>query len=263
MGQSQRSLCCKSSNERRDAARSQAAVNRDRDNLLIVDDERAIRVALRTVLGNCGFSIVEAARGEKALALIHAAQFDAVLLDINLPDMNGIQLCRMIRESSPRLPIIMLTVKDGEDSKVDALESGADDYVTKPFHIGELIARVRLAIRRNKIYSDDESEETITIGDVFLDPSRHEVKKRGNVVHLTPKQFELLHYLMARAGKPILHTKLLRAIWGAEYGTQVEYLRTFIRQIRVKIEDDPAHPKYLLTDSHIGYRFNESIKESA
>jgi two-component system, OmpR family, KDP operon response regulator KdpE len=230
--------------------------------LLIVDDERSIRAALRAVLGNCGFSIVEAARGEKALALLQAAQFDAVLLDINLPDINGVELCRMVRESSPRLPIIMLSVKDGEESKVEALESGADDYVTKPFHIGELIARIRLAIRRNRIYSDEESVDAIVIGDVFLDPSRHEVRKNGNAIHLTPKQFELLHYLMARAGKPILHSRLLRAIWGAEYGTQVEYLRTFIRQIRMKIEDDPAHPKYLLTDSHIGYRFREEIPDS-
>jgi two-component system, OmpR family, KDP operon response regulator KdpE len=241
--------------------RSKGIVSRDPSNLLIVDDERAIRTVLRTVLGDCGFSIVEASRGDKALALAHAAQFDAVLLDINLPDINGIEVCRMMRESWPRLPIIMLTVRDAEDSKVEALESGADDYVTKPFHIGELIARVRLAIRRNQNYEEHE-QEAIVIGDVFLDPARHEVKKKGRAVHLTPKQFELLHYLMARAGRPILHAKLLRSIWGAEYGSQVEYLRTFIRQIRVKIEDDPAHPRYLLTDSHIGYRFTEGRQES-
>jgi len=235
-------------------------VNREISNVLIVDDERSIRVALRTVLSNCGFTTVEAARGGKALSLVHAAQFDAVLLDIDLPDINGIEVCRLIRESSPRLPIIMLSVYDDEDYKVKALESGADDYVTKPFHIGELIARLRLAIRRNKIYSE-EAEEAITIGEVVLDPARHMVKKSGRAVHLTPKQFELLHYLMARAGKPVLHAKLLRSIWGAEYGSQVEYLRTFIRQIRLKIEDDPAHPKYLLTDAHIGYRFSEGAQE--
>jgi len=238
-------------------------VNQDSNHLLIVDDERAIRVALRTVLGNSGFSIVEATRGEKALEFVQAARFDAVLLDINLPDFDGIEVCRLMRQSSPRLPIIMLTVRDNEDSKVEALEAGADDYVTKPFHIGELIARLRLAIRRARLFNaDEEGEEAIAIGDVLLDPTRHEVKKKGQVVHLTPKQFEVLHYLMARAGRPILHAKLLRSIWGAEYGSQVEYLRTFIRQIRMKIEDDPAHPKYLLTDAHVGYRFSEDLSEN-
>jgi two-component system, OmpR family, KDP operon response regulator KdpE len=231
--------------------------------LLVVDDERAIRVALRTVLGNSGFSIVEAARGEKALEFVQSARFDAVLLDIKLPDFDGIEVCRLIHQSAPRLPIIMLTVKDNEDSKVEALEAGADDYVTKPFHIGELIARLRLAIRRARLYNEESSEEAITIGDVFLDPARHEVKKKGQIVHLTPKQFELLHYLMSRAGRPIVHSKLLRSIWGAEYGSQVEYLRTFIRQIRIKIEDDPAHPRYLLTDAHVGYRFSDNFNESA
>jgi len=247
--------------ERPTKAPSWGVVNQNRDNLLIVEDERAIRMVLRTVLGSCGFTIVEAARATKALALMHAARFDALLLDINLPDMDGIELCRIIRESSPRLPIIMLTVKDSEDSKVEALEAGADDYITKPFQIGELIARVRVAIRRSRIDSDELREQTITIGDVYLDPLRYEVRKKGNPVHLTPKQFELLHYLMARAGKPIHHSKLLRAIWGAEYELRVEYLRTFIRQIRIKIEDDPAHPTYLLTDSHVGYRFREDLQE--
>jgi two-component system, OmpR family, KDP operon response regulator KdpE len=238
-------------------------VNRDLNNLLIVDDERGIRIALRTVLGNCGFSIVEAARGEKALALAHAAQFDAVLLDIELPDMSGIEVCRRLRACSPRLPIIMLTVFDGEETKVEALESGADDYVTKPFHIGELIARLRQAIRRSKLHAGENGRESIAIGDLFLDPSRHEVMKKGQAIHFTPKQFELLYYLMAHAGRPVLHSKLLKSIWGAEYGTQVEYLRTFIRQIRMKIEDDPSHPRYLLTDSHVGYRFTEGSERNA
>jgi two-component system, OmpR family, KDP operon response regulator KdpE len=248
---------------RKDCSAGWGPVNRETNNVLIVDDERAIRVALRSVLSNCGFTIMEAARGGKALSLLHAVRFDAVLLDINLPDINGIEVCRAIREASPRLPVIMLTVHDGEDCKVEALESGADDYVTKPFHIGELIARLRLAIRRTRIYSEEagEAEEPIAIGELFLDPARHVVKKSGHAVHMTPKQFELLHYLMAHAGKPVLHSRLLKSIWGAEYGSQVEYLRTFIRQIRIKIEDDPAHPKYLLTDAHIGYRFSEGMQE--
>lgn len=226
-------------------------------NLLIVDDERSIRLSLRTILGNFGFEIVEAARGEEALELVRTAPFDAVLLDINMPGMGGIEVCRLMRKASPRLPILMLTVQGGEDRKVEALDAGADDYITKPFQLRELTARLRAAVRRSKAV--DDSEAPILIGDVLLDPSRHQVEKKGRPVHLTPKQFELLHYLMLHAGKPIPHAKLLRSVWGPEYGNELEYLRTFIRQIRIKIEDDPAVPRYLITDSHIGYRFNESI----
>ena len=157
----------------------------------------------------------------------------------------------------------MLTVADDEDSKVEALEAGADDYVTKPFHVGELIARLRLAIRRYNSVDEDEAQQIIVVGELLLDPSRHRVEKEGKAVHLTPKEFELLHYLMAHAGRPIPHTKLLRSVWGTEHGEKVQYLRTFIRQIRVKIEDDPANPRYLLTDSYIGYRFGEGMEESA
>src|SRR5579871_1467276 len=228
-------------------------VNQAQGTVLIVDDERSIRVSLRTILANFGFEIVEAARGEEALALVRTAQFDAVLLDINMPGMGGIDVCRIMRRTAPTLPIVMLTVQDSEDRKVEALDAGADDYITKPFQLRELTARLRAAVRRNKIADDKES--SILIGDVFLDIDRHLVQKKGQQVHLTPKQFELLQYLMANAGRPIPHAKLLRTVWGPEYGNELEYLRTFIRQIRIKIEDDPADPKYLLTESHIGYRF--------
>jgi len=226
-------------------------------NLLIVDDERSIRLSLRTILGNFGFGIVEAARGEEALELVRTAPFDAVLLDINMPGMGGIEVCRLMRKAAPRLPILMLTVQGGEERKVEALDAGADDYITKPFQLRELTARLRAAVRRSKTV--DETQAAVLIGDVLLDPDRHQVEKKGRPVHLTPKQFELLHYLMRHAGRPIPHAKLLRTVWGPEYGNELEYLRTFIRQIRIKIEDDPANPQYLITDSHIGYRFNESI----
>lgn len=232
-------------------------MNRDAGNVLIVDDERSIRLSLRTVLGNLGFDIVEAARGEEALALVRTAQFDAVLLDINMPGMGGVEVCRLIRKVSPRLPIIMLTVQGSEDLKVEALDSGADDYITKPFQLRELTARLRAAVRRNKALEDTDSP--ITIGEIMIDPNRHLVEKSGQSIHLTPKQFELLHYLMMHAGKPIPHAKLLRSVWGPEYGNELEYLRTFIRQIRIKIEDDPATPLYLQTDSHVGYRFSERV----
>lgn len=227
-------------------------------NILIVDDERAIRASLRTILGSYGFSIVEAARGEEALESMRSRQFDAVLLDLNMPGMNGIEACKQMRASDPRLPIIMLTVQEGEDWKVAALDAGADDYVTKPFQLRELVARLRAAIRRNKFSDLDEAEQAIVIGDLLLDPSRHTVEKKGAQVRLTPKQFELLRFLMAHAGKPIPHARLLRSVWGPEYGSEVEYLRTFIRQLRTKIEDDPGNPKYLLTDLHIGYRFENN-----
>jgi two-component system KDP operon response regulator KdpE len=148
-------------------------------------------------------------------------------------------------------------VREHERSKVEALDAGADDYITKPFHLGELTARLRAAVRRGK--APDTGVAPIMVGDVHLDPERHLVQKNGRQVHLTPKQFELLQYLMTNAGKPVPHAKLLRSVWGPEYGNELEYLRTFIRQIRVKIEDDPANPRYLLTESHIGYRFSESV----
>jgi two-component system KDP operon response regulator KdpE len=151
----------------------------------------------------------------------------------------------------------MLTVQGSEDRKVEALDAGADDYITKPFQLRELIARLRAAVRRNRV--QDESGSLIMIGDIRIDISRHLVQKKGRTVHLTPKQFELLHFLMANAGRPVPHAKLLRSVWGPEYGNELEYLRTFVRQVRMKIEDDPANPTYLLTESHIGYRFSESV----
>jgi two-component system KDP operon response regulator KdpE len=232
-------------------------VNAEQSTVLIVDDERSIRLSLRTILSGLDFMVVEAARGEEALALTRTAQFDAVLLDINMPGMGGVEVCRMMRKNSARLPIIMLTVQGSEDRKVEALDAGADDYITKPFQLRELIARLRAAVRRNNI--GEGRDKTIVVGDVWLDPERHLVQKKGRAVHLTPKQFELLHFLMANAGRPVPHTKLLRSVWGPEYGNELEYLRTFIRQIRIKIEDDPADPKYLMTESHIGYRFSETV----
>jgi two-component system, OmpR family, KDP operon response regulator KdpE len=231
-------------------------VSTESGSVLIVDDERSIRLSLKTILGNFGFDIVEAARGEEAVALVRSEPFDAVLLDINMPGIGGIEVCRIMRKVSPRLPIVMLTVQGSEDRKVEALNAGADDYITKPFQLRELTARLRAAVRRNRL-TDDENA-AIQIGEILLDPGRHLVEKKGRAVHLTPKQFELLNYLMSHAGRPIPHAKLLRSVWGPEYGNELEYLRTYIRQIRMKIEDDPAEPRYLLTDSHIGYRFSES-----
>jgi two-component system KDP operon response regulator KdpE len=225
--------------------------------VLIVDDEPSIRRALRTTFGTLGFDIAEAVNGEQAIPLLRASNFHAVLLDVNMPGMGGIQTCREIRRQFPQLAVLMLTVRNEEDDKVEALEAGADDYVTKPFPIRELVARVRAAVRRSQ-NSPVNKDAVITIGQITLDPARRLVQKNGAAVRLTPKEFDLLHHLMKNAGLPMMHARLLSAVWGPEYGNELEYLRTFMRQLRKKLEDDAAHPTYLLTDSHIGYRFREA-----
>ena len=229
----------------------------DSGTLLAIDEDRSFRSSLRATLSNFGFEVVEAARGEEGLALARAIHFDAVLLDVNLTGIGGIDVCRIMRRNAPRLPIFMLTAVNSEDSKVRAFESGADEYIVKPFPIRELAARLRVAIRRNQV-AEATIQAPIEIGNLMLDPERHLVFKCGRPIHLSPKQFELLHYLMAHAGRPVSHATLLQSVWGPEYGRELEYLRTYIRQLRLKIEDDPANPAYLLTDSHIGYRFMEA-----
>jgi two-component system, OmpR family, KDP operon response regulator KdpE len=224
--------------------------------VLIVDDEPSIRRAIRTTFGTLGFDIAEAVTGEQALPLLRASNFDAVLLDLNMPGMGGLEACREIRRQFPRLAVLMLTVRDNEDDKVEALDAGADDYVTKPFPVRELVARVRAAVRRSHAPAGN-GDAVIAIGEITLDPARRLVQKNGQAVHLTPKEFDLLFYLMKHAGLPVMHARLLSAVWGPEYGGELEYLRTFMRQLRKKLEADAAHPQYLLTDSHIGYRFRE------
>ena len=222
--------------------------------LLIVDDETAIRWALRKTLQGMNFEIVEAETGEQAVALVRTIHFDAVLLDIGMPGMNGIEACKKIRKLMPLLGIVMLTVRNTEEDKIEALDAGADDYITKPFHLGELAARLRAAVRRADA-SQADAAASITIGEIELDPARRLVKRAGTAIHVTPKEFELLHFLMSHAGLPLTHKRILAAVWGPEYGGELEYLRTFVRQLRKKLGDNAASPKYLLTDSQIGYRF--------
>jgi len=224
--------------------------------VLIVDDESVIRRALHNTLQGMGFDIDDASSGEAALQLLRDAAYDVVLLDINMPGIGGIRACREMRRSLPCLAILMLTVRDREEDKVAALDAGADDYITKPFNIRELAARIRAAVRRSST-SHVDPDAVIQIGNIELDPARRLVRRAGQPVHLTPKEFDLLRYLMAHAGLPITHARLLHAVWGPEYGGELEYLRTFVRQLRKKLEDHPAEPAYLLTDSHIGYRFAE------
>jgi two-component system KDP operon response regulator KdpE len=225
--------------------------------ILLVDDESAIRRALRPPLLELGFQVVEASRGEEALQMLRGGGFDVVLLDVNMPGIGGIETLRRIRAFAPRLPILMLTVRDGEEEKVEALELGADDYVTKPFSTRELIARIRTAIRRVQAPARAE-DAPIEIGELRLEPVKRTVTKRGQPVHLTRKEFDILHCLMSRAGRVITYARLLTAVWGADSREEVEYLRTFVRQLRKKIEDDPANPIYLLTDVYVGYRFADA-----
>lgn len=222
--------------------------------VLVVDDEPAIRRALRPPLTELGFEMTEASRGEMALDLLRTEPFDAVLLDVNMPGIGGIETLRRIRANAPRLPVIMLTVRDREEEKVGALEMGADDYVTKPFGVRELIARIRAAVRR--VQTPQAAEDAVLqIGEICLSPARRSVTKNGKAIHLTRKEFDILHCLMSRAGRVITYARLLTAVWGADCREEVEYLRTFVRQLRKKIEDDAAHPRYLLTDIYVGYRF--------
>jgi two-component system KDP operon response regulator KdpE len=225
--------------------------------ILVVDDESAIRRALRPPLVELGFQVAEASRGEEALQLLRSTVFDAVLLDVNMPGIGGVETLRRIRTFAPRLPILMLTVRDKEEEKVEALDLGADDYVTKPFSTKELIARVRAAIRRVK--SPIRAEDApIEIGEIRLEPVKRNVTKRGQPLHLTRKEFDILHCLMIRAGRVVTYARLLSAVWGADCREEVEYLRTFVRQLRKKIEDDPSSPVYLLTDVYVGYRFADA-----
>ena len=236
-------------------------MNPSQGRVLIVDDEVSIRRALHNTLQGMGFQIDEASSGEAALPLVLENRFDVVLLDVNMPGIGGIKACREIRRSLPRVGILMLTVRDSEEDKVAALDAGADDYITKPFNVRELAARLRAAVRRSSV-SQVDPNAPIRIGTIELDPARRLVRRSGEPIHVTPKEFDLLHYLMAHAGLPITHVRLLRAVWGPEYGGELEYLRTFVRQLRKKLEDDPAEPSYLLTDSHVGYRFAETKPET-
>ena len=224
--------------------------------LLLVDDEVAIRRALRAPLIELGFVVAEASRGEEALLLAQAQTFDAVLLDINMPGLGGMKTLSRLRAMAPRLPILMLTVQDSEESKIEALEGGADDYITKPFSLRECIARVRSAVRRAQTPQQD-GDTPLKIGQLEIQPKRRLLFKSGERIHVTRKEYDILYYLMAHAGRAVTYGKLLNAVWGAEYRDEVDYLRTFVRQLRRKIEDDPSQPKYLLTDPYVGYRFAE------
>lgn len=233
----------------------------DRVNALVVDDEVSFRRVLRASLATSGFAIEEARSGEEAVAILARIPFDLVLLDINMPGIGGVEACREIRTHLPKIGIVMVTVQDGESEMVRALEAGADDYITKPIRFRELVARLRSVLRRLRV--DDASEPTLLqAGGLELDTNRREVSRGGEVVHLTPTEFKLLALLMRNQGTPVTHSKLLRSIWGPEYGTELEYLRSFVKTLRQKIEQDPAKPKYIVTEPWVGYRFCDPLDSS-
>lgn len=225
--------------------------------LLIVEDDTALRRSLRTTLDVLGFDVGEASNGEDGLVRLRMVDYEAVLLDINMPGIGGIETCRRIRRIYTKMPILMLTVRDSEDDKVEALEAGADDYVTKPFQTRELTARIRAAIRRFRA-PETPAEMPISIGAIRLDPIRRRVERDGVEIHLTPREFDAVQLLMTHAGRPITHARLLCALRGSGFGNERAYLRVLIGQIRKKLEDDAANPIYILTDSYIGYRFRET-----
>ena len=219
--------------------------------ILIVDDAQQVRRVLRTALSAEGYTIFEAATGEEALDSIRTLTPDAILLDVNMPGIGGLEACREIRRSLD-VPILMLTVRNAERDKVLALDAGADDYVVKPFGMQELLARIRAALRRRL----PQGKETSFIAkDFTVDFEARLVTVRGRDVHLTPKEFELLRHLVLNAGKPLTHRRLLQAVWGPDYGDEPEYLRVMINQLRKKLESDSARPKLILTEPWVGYRF--------
>jgi len=219
--------------------------------ILIVDDEPQIRRVLRTTLTSQGYAVIEAKTGDEALELFRDERPDLVLLDMNMPGRSGIETCRELRSSSD-VPVIMLTVRNTERDKVHALDAGADDYVVKPFGAEELMARIRAALRRA---APAEALPPFVSGDLRIDFEKRSVLVKGVPARLTPKEFELLHHLVANQGKAQGHRRLLQAVWGPDYGEETEYLRVFINQLRKKIEPDPRHPRYIHTEPWIGYRF--------
>jgi two-component system KDP operon response regulator KdpE len=224
--------------------------------VLVVDDDLMFRRGLSTSLRTSGYEVDEAKSASEALSYVRQRPIDIVLVDINMPGTNGVEACQRLRAIAPQAGIIMLTVRDAEDDKVQALEVGADDYITKPFRFRELVARIQALSRRTGV-GEALTAPVIKIGELELELEHRTLRKNGSLVHLSPKEFDLLAFLMQHRDVPVTHTKLLRALWGPEYGDEPDYLRSYIKMIRKKIETDPSRPAYILTEPRIGYRFRD------
>ena len=226
--------------------------------VLVVDDDPQIRRVLRTTLTSHGYAVVEARTGDEALEQIRSEHVDLILLDVNMPGRSGLETCREIRSTSD-IPIIMLTVRNTERDKVQALDAGADDYVVKPFGSEELMARIRAGLRRSA--AAEAVPEFVAPG-LTINFDKRLVMVGDRPVRLTPKEFELLRYLVANQGRSLGHRRLLQAVWGPDYGDETEYLRVFINQLRKKIELDPREPMYIHTEPWVGYRFEAPAEKN-
>jgi two-component system, OmpR family, KDP operon response regulator KdpE len=226
--------------------------------ILVVDDEPQIRRIMRTTLTGAGYEVDDAKTGEEALAKLRDYHPDLVLLDMNMPGMGGLATCREIRAGTGA-GIIMLTVRNTEADKVQALDAGADDFINKPFSTPELLARIRAALRRVPT-SSQTSPARIRVGKLVIDFSGRTAFNGVRTSHLTPKELDLVRYLTSHANEAVAHRELLQAVWGPDYGDQVDYLRVFIRNLRKKIESDPDHPEFVTTEPWVGYRFNGTLE---
>lgn len=230
--------------------------------LLVADDEPAMRQVLGSSLRPIGYSVEEVESGEAAVCALDRHARDLVLLDINMPGIGGLEACRRIRRMSPGTGIVMISVRDKEEDKVQAFEAGADDYVTKPFRLRELLARLN-AVRRRVHGDADTSSGNVRVGCLELDTHHRVLRKEGRDIRLSRKEFDILEVLMTHVDTPIHHARLLHAVWGPEYGGETEYLRTYIKQLRKKIERNPAAPEYILTEPWVGYRFQSPDSRGA
>lgn len=226
----------------------------ERRNILVVDDESQITRVLRTTLSGHGYNVRTAGDGDEAIEVMRGWAADLVITDLSMPNMQGLELCRRIRAKS-QVPIIILSVKGDEKVKVEALDAGADDYVTKPFSVNELLARVRAGLRRAGMPVPEKNTTGIDIGDFHIDFAKRMVLVRGGEVHLTPKEFELLTYFANHPNKVVTHRALLAAVWGGNSTEQPEYLRVFINHLRNKLEPEDGTVKYIITEPWVGYRF--------
>ena len=230
----------------------------DRSRILVVDDEPQLTRVLRTGLKSRGYDVLAAEDGESGFRLFQEWKPDLIIADLAMPNMDGLELCRRIRAVS-QVPIIILSAKDEERVKVEALDIGADDFVTKPFGIDELLARMRAALRRSQSQPPTQAEQTsIEVGDFHVNLETRNVSVSGREIHLTPKEFDLLVYFIKHAGKVLTHRTLLAAVWGGDYVEQDQYLRVFVGNLRKKLESSPASPRYILTEPWVGYRFSPS-----
>jgi two-component system KDP operon response regulator KdpE len=220
--------------------------------ILVVDDEPQIRRVMRTTLVAQGYEVSDARTGDDALELIRSEKYDLILLDVNMPGISGVEACREIRQGS-ELPIIMVSVRGEERDKVKALDAGADGYITKPFNMSELLARIRAVLRRTS-FPAGITDKLLKLGEIEIDFEARRINANGQQVRLTIKEFDLLFYLAAHANKTITHRELLQEVWGPDYGGEQEYLRVFVNRLRKKIEASPSSPKFLVTEPWVGYR---------